>query len=223
MLRLLVLVLLLANGLYFAWAQGLLRGYGYGPVEQREGYRLEQQVNPDKLRVLSDAEGRRVQAEASAPAPAAASGAQCLEAGPFTDTQAVVLRQAAQVALPEGSWQMDTFTQPARWIVYMGKYPDPQALARKRAELVALRVRFEPLANAELEPGLSLGGFTSEAQATRELANLARKGINTAHVVQERPAMQGFQFRIKATDEAVRKRLDELRNALAGKALRGCA
>jgi hypothetical protein len=105
-----------------------------------------------------------VQATASTPAQAASNGVQCLEAGLFTDSQAVVLRQAAQTALPEGSWQMDALTQPARWIVYMGKYADPQALARKRTELVALRVRFEPLANPELEPGLSLGGFTQGHQ-----------------------------------------------------------
>ena len=31
MLRLLALALLLANGIYFAWGQGLLLGYGFGP------------------------------------------------------------------------------------------------------------------------------------------------------------------------------------------------
>ena len=103
------------------------------------------------------------------------------------------------------------------WIIYMGKYADAQALARKRAELVSLRIRFEPLANPSLEPGLSLGGFGSEAQATRELANLSRKGVNTAHVVQERAEVRAFQFRIKAADDAIKKRLGEIRGALAGK------
>ena len=43
MLRLAVVLLLLANGLYFAWSQGLLQDYGLAPAQQSEPQRLSQQ------------------------------------------------------------------------------------------------------------------------------------------------------------------------------------
>jgi hypothetical protein len=44
MLRLLVLALLLANGVYFAWGNSLLLPYGFGPTQQGEPQRLSQQI-----------------------------------------------------------------------------------------------------------------------------------------------------------------------------------
>jgi len=214
-LRVLVLVLMLANGGFYAWSHGWLRGYGLGPAEQREGFRLEQQVRPEAVQILSEAELRQLQARASAQG-------ECLQAGVFTDLQAAALRQAALAALPEGSWEMTATTEPARWIVYMGKYPDAQALARKRTELAALQLRFEPLGNPELEYGLSLGGFDTEAQAQDHLITLAQRGVRTATVVQERPEVRGFRFRLPAADTGLKERAESLRGLMAGKALRGC-
>ena len=51
MLRLIALVMMLANAGYFAWSQGHLRALGWGPVEQREPERLAQQLAADKLRL----------------------------------------------------------------------------------------------------------------------------------------------------------------------------
>lgn len=74
MLRLLVLLLVLANAGYFAWSQGLLTEYGYAPVEQTEPQRLNQQIRPEALRLLSpEAAQEANRPEAVAPA-AAASG-----------------------------------------------------------------------------------------------------------------------------------------------------
>lgn len=53
MLRALVLVLLLANLVFYAWAQGWLRGIVTAdPLGAREPYRLQEQVRPDLIRVL---------------------------------------------------------------------------------------------------------------------------------------------------------------------------
>lgn len=53
MLRLLVLLLLLANLLFFAWAQGWLRGIvTVDPLGAREPHRLREQVRPDLIQVL---------------------------------------------------------------------------------------------------------------------------------------------------------------------------
>jgi BirA family biotin operon repressor/biotin-[acetyl-CoA-carboxylase] ligase len=62
MLRLIVLLLLLANGLYFAWSHGLLQAYGLAPVQQAEPQRLSQQLHPERVRLLGADEVRRLDA-----------------------------------------------------------------------------------------------------------------------------------------------------------------
>jgi hypothetical protein len=52
MLRALVVGLVLANGAFFLWSQGHLRGWGLAPVEQREPERLQQQIAPETIRLL---------------------------------------------------------------------------------------------------------------------------------------------------------------------------
>jgi len=95
-------------------------------------------------------------------------------------------------------------------------------MAKKRAELAALDLRLEPLANPALAPGLSLGGFSTEARANAELAALVKRGVRTAQVVQERAQSRASLFRIPLADDAVRVRLEEIRPTLDGKPLRPC-
>lgn len=214
MLRLLVLLLLLANGAYFAWAQGYLQPWGMGPLQQSEPQRLEQQIRPEAVRVLSREETRRI--DATAP-----RAPECLQSALIEDAQAEPVRQAL-AAWPSGSWSLDSAAEPGRWIVYMGKYANAEQVERKKAELRQLGVSFEAVSNAQLEPGLSLGGATTQADANQQMARLAARGVRTARVVQERPEATGVRLTLPAIDEGQRARLDDLRTALAGKPLRPC-
>ena len=218
MLRLFALLLILLNGTYYAWSREWLRPYGLAPALQSEPFRLMQQIRPELVRILSADEARRVEVAAQT----LAKAGDCLQAGLFDETQTAALRQTAQSILPSGSWLLDVALEPARWIVYMGKYPDVQTLGKKRAELSALNLRVEPLTNPALELGLSLGGFETEARANDSLAALGKQGVHTAHVVQERPEVRGTLFRIPVLDDASSARLDDLKTALAGKPLRVC-
>jgi hypothetical protein len=215
MLRLIVLVLLLANAGYFAWSQGLLAGVGLAPVQQSEPQRALQQIKPEAIRVLASDEARRIEA-APLPRPP-----ECLQAGLFNASEAAVLRQALD-AWPGGSWAIEPATEPARWIVYMGKFADANSLEKKKSELRTLNVSFEPLANASLEPGISLGGYPTEAAAKQQQQALAQKGVHTAKVVQERPEAKGELLKLPAVDDALRARVDDLKSALVGKPLKAC-
>jgi hypothetical protein len=216
MLRLIVLLLLLANGTYFAWSQGLLLSWGFGPAQQSEPQRLEQQVRPEALRLVGRDEAGRIENSAATAGPP-----ECLQAGPIDDGSAQTLRQVLQL-WPDGSWSLEPVAEPARWIIYMGKYPRLENLNRKKAELRQLGVSFEAVTNPALEFGLSLGGFSSQAAATQQLERLAETGVQTAKVVQERPEVRGQRLTLRAMDEALRMRLDELRPALGTAALRSC-
>ena len=223
MLRLLVLTLLLANGLFFAWSQGLLKPYGWAPSPQGEPQRLAQQFHPEQMRLLRSGE-RRPDAQAAATAQPSSQPTECLRAGLFDERQADVLRQALTPALPTGAWVLERGTDPGRWIVYMGKYPDNETMNKKLAELRSrgLDIRFEPLLNPALAPGLSLGGFPAEAAANEALAQFAARGVRTARVVQERAAVSGQWVRLPAADTALKQRLESVRAALAGKPLQPC-
>ena len=226
MLRLLVLALLLANAAYFAWSQGMLRGYGLAPAALSEPQRIARQLRPEGLRILRPDEARRMDAAPAvaqtAASPVSASPPECLQAGLFDDTRTLALRTQLQAALPANSWRLETVVEPARWIVYMGKYPTADALAKKRAELASLNLKFDALAEPALEFGLSLGGFQTQAAANAALANLKRRGVRTARVVQERAEVRGTLLKLAAVDDLVKARLDDIKAALADKPLRPC-
>jgi hypothetical protein len=215
MLRLIVLVLALANAAYFAWSQGLLASWGIAPAQQSEPQRLEQQIKPQALRVLPVDEARRVELAA------AVKSAECLQAGPLEEAQLPAVKQVLD-AWPVNAWTLEPAVEPPRWIVYMGKYLTVDNVNRKKSELRQMGISFEPLSNPALEPGLSLGGFASQQEATAQMEVLAQRGVRTAKVVQERPEVRGQLLKLPAVDDLVRARLDDLKPALAGKPLRAC-
>ena len=216
MLRLLVLFLLLANGVYYAWAEGALLDWGFGPTQQSEPHRLRQQIRPEAVRVLRPDEARRLESAAAVTRPS-----ECLQAGPIDDAGAEPLRQVLS-SWPSGAWTLEPMTESPRWIVYMGKYPNIENVNQKKSQLRQIGVTFETLSNTELEPGLSLGSFPSEDAANQHLERLAVRGVRTARVLQERAEIKGQRLTFPAMDDALRSRLDELRAALNGKPLRPC-
>lgn len=264
MLRVFVLLLLLANGTYFAWTQGWLQAMGSAPQVQAEPERLQQQIRPELLRVRPAAEAvptappappptSTTSSASAAPAPAslavsntgpapvqlappiepaspgpapatpvAANSApgECLQAGVFDADEAAALRRAA-AALPSGSWLLDSTPLPARWMVYMGRLADEDAVAKKRTELRALGVPYDR-PGAALEPGLSLGRFSSEERAQRGLANVSSQGVRSARVVVERRETPGFTLRLPNADAQLRRQVQALGAALAGNTLRPC-
>ncbi len=219
MLRFFVLLLLLLNGLYYAWAHEWLRGYGFGPTQTAEPQRLSQQIRPEAIRILSAKES----ADETVTAQTHAKSTECLQAGLFDERQATALRLALKASLPEGAWALTLETNPARWIVYMGKYPNMEALVKKRKELMALRLNIEPLGNSSLEPGISLGGFETQAAADAALASLSQRGVKTAHVVLEHELVTGSRLKLPAVDDALRARLSTLKPELINKPLQTCS
>ena len=238
MLRLAVIALLLANAGYYAYTQGWLRSAGLVTPEQAEPQRLQQQIRPETLKVLraqgatnnptpppAPAAAPAADTAASAPVPTAAAPAdagECLQAGVFDDKQAAALRTAA-AALPPGSWSLESTPITGRWMIYMGRFDDQDTLDKKRAELRARKVDFDR-AGGTLEPGLSLGRFSTEEAAQRGLTALNAQGVRTARVIQERQAATGFILKLPAMTDAQRQQwLATLRPAMAGKTLGSCS
>lgn len=247
MLRLFVFILLLANGAYFAWSHDMLGSWGIGIAPQNEPQRLEQQIEPQRIQILKSADATAPSGNAATtnnPSPATpsatpsalspATGAapalsadvktasMCLQAGVFNDQQSTALKQALATNLPAGSWRLDPSTRQARWIVYMGKYPDNRTRDLKKTQLVKINVPFEPLAEAALEPGISLGSHNNQEAANQALSQLFKQGVRTARVLQEQPGQTGFQLVLPAVDAALRAKLTAMQAQFAGKPLLAC-
>jgi cell division protein FtsN len=245
-------ILVLANAGYFAWTQGYLDGLGLAPLEQREPRRLQEQVNPEQVRLLN---GPRAQAEQGASAPAAAAPIapapaapvavlptpaappvptpaplpegdgprSCWQAGGFTESQTELLRaELALLGLPPTRWQLNEVRSAGRWIVYMGRYDNEAQLERKKAELRGIGVSFREVSANGLAPGLALGTYSSEAAAQQALQQAERGSVRTAKVVQERAEAVSFTLRLPAITATQRAAVDGLGDAMAGKVLRAC-
>ena len=270
MIRFAIVLLLLANAGYYAFSQGMLRSLGWAPDNPSEPERVQQQVKPEALRILSAQEAkeakdtqplqaRNASAEAASvpePAPAAEQPAEtpakaatepdtvaakpadkpqdkpadkpekpekkeCLVASSFDAKQVDALRlQLAK--LPEGSWRLDASTSAGRWMVYVGKFSSQEALDTRRDELRALDVSTDRARVASLEPGISLGRFSSEEAAERHLAAISKKGVGGAKVVVERPETVSYSLRLPKLDAATKKRVQSW-HVMDGKDLRSCS
>ena len=267
MLRLLVLVLLLVNGLLLAAHWGLFGASG-GADAQREPQRLQRQVRPDAVQILpaqtasaalaAPAASGSTATSAPAPASAAASSSPaatpaavlasaapaavlasktaataaanpspaasakaavnsaapaCLQAGPFVVAEAEAAQRALQAAnVPAGSWQALISDGGGAYMVYMGRYTDPDLLQRKRNELARRKVAADDLTDTPaLQPGLNLGRFETREAADAALARFAKRGVRTARVLTLQQAQPQTVLRLPAADAAVRSRLAGLR------------
>ena len=222
MLRILAIVLLGGNALLLAAQFGLfdrLTGADSGPAPQREPARLQRQVDPQALHILSPqaASAALIAATASAATTAAhaATAASniraqaCLEAGPFSTAEAeVAARTLRDAGLSPASWQALTNEDSGAFMVYMGRYADRETLQRKHDELKRLKIEAEELrGKPELQPGLNLGRFDQRAAADAALANMAHRGVRSARVLTLRQAQSQTVLRLAAIDAATQARL----------------
>lgn len=209
MLRWMVLLLALCNLGFLAWGQGWLLPYGLGPQTQREPERLAQQIRPEAINLLDEAQ---LQALLAAERPVVAPA--CLQSGWLETAQADRVRAVMTNGWPEGSWLLDSQDRQARWILYMGRYANVAELAKKREQLTRLNVRSEALRSEALAPGLSLGNFATQAQADAALQKLGARGVRTARVLQAQPAGVQYRLRLPAVDAALQQRLVTVQSQL---------
>lgn len=247
MLRLLLVALLLANGLYFAGAQGYLSAWGWPGPEPREPERLQAQIRPEVMRLLPNPAPPSAPTPSPAPAeppspaspepPAAASAltteaassaaqpeaTTCWQAEGWSPRQANALRRAiAPLTLPEGSWQLDDVRSNGQWLLYMGRYSNEAQLARKKDELRALNVVFSDTALPGMSPGLVLSSHATEAAAQQALQALVGLGVRTARVLQDRSGSTTLTLRLPAVSVAQRDAVAQAVAPLADKAWQPC-
>ena len=175
MLRAVLVVLLLANALFFGWARGWLAPALPPPHSgESEPQRLAAQLNPERVLVLP------AKAASAAISAARAAAIACLEAGPLGEADLAAAETAlAGLRLPEGSWQRDAEPLPPLWWVYAARSADAAVMRARSAELTRLQIAFEPVeAPADQAGGLLLSRHATRAEAEAALAAATSSAAN---------------------------------------------
>ncbi|WP_422018560.1 hypothetical protein [Roseateles sp.] len=171
-MRVLVIVLLAVNGLFFAWSRGWLDTATGLPVDGgREPQRLAAQQHPERIQPLA------------ASAVAALSQRSCLELGPL-DGDAALAAALAALRATGAEPQVRSSELPGVWGVATIKLADPDFRARKEATYRQLKLAFEPLEGLPAEqPAFVLSRHPSQAEAAAALAALDRRGLKGLRVL----------------------------------------
>ena len=222
MLRLLLLVLVVANLGFYSWTQGWLDSVvGVRATGDREPERLARQLRPEAVVILPPESAAASSAAATTAAPA------CLEAGPFNPTELVAAITSLKQLLPtaaEGGWAEVKTDTPGSWIVYMGKFADAEGLLKKEQELKRLKLDFEIVRSPPaLERGLSLGRFDQRAAADKALERFTQQGVRTARVVELSPPGSASMLRAARAEPELASQLTALKAASLGKGFAACA
>ena len=175
-MRVVVLVLLAVNALFFVWSRGWLDAVTGLPAEGgREPQRVAAQQHPERIQPLA------------ASAVAALAQRSCLELGPVEGDAALAAAQAALKTLGAEA-QVRSSEQPGVWVVATIKLADPEFRARKEATYKQLRLNYEPLEGLPAEqPAFVLGRHATQAEAAAEAAALDKRGLKGLRVLALKP------------------------------------
>jgi hypothetical protein len=209
-MRTLVFLLLLANLTLFGYIW-LDRVSGSG-----EAVRLSQQVQPEKIKVLTPQ-----QVAALGPAKVASLADVCVEWGPMSDAD----RLRAQSRLePLDLGKLVTQRKVeviANYWVFIPPLANKAAVDKRVAELKAQGVR--DILPVELGPqrlGISLGVFRTEEAAQARLAALQAQGVKTAKVEPRAQSVQQTVLVVRDPPAQAMARLKDMQGDFQGTEIR---
>jgi len=210
-MRVLVLVLLAVNALFFAWSRGWLDTVTGLPAEgAREPQRLAAQQHPERIQPLA------------ASAVAALAQRSCLELGPLEGDAALAAAQAA-LKTAGAEAQVHSSELPGVWAVATIRLADPEFRARKEATYKQMRLPFEPLEGLPAEqPAFVLSRHASPAEATAAAAALDRRGLKGLRILALKAPVHRHSLVIAQADGLLVARLKASKDAALGAGFKAC-
>jgi len=215
MMRVVVIVLLVLNALFFVWSRGWLDTVTGLPAEGgREPQRVAAQQHPELIQPLA------------ASAIAAMAQKSCLELGPLEGDAALAAAQAALKAAGASATdvQVQSGEQPGVWVVATIKLADPEFRARKEATYKQLRLHYEPLEGLPAEqPAFVLSRHATQAEAAAEIAALDRRGLKGLRVLALQAASARYTLVIPQADGLLAGRLKASKDAALAAGFKACS
>lgn len=218
-MRILFLLLLLANVVFFAWSR-----YVSPPEAGADPAPLARQIEPEKMKVVAPGE-LPPPAPISARAAPAVAGAKCIEWGSFTVADAPRAEKALEpLALGARVGQRKT-EEMAGWWVFIPPQPNgrPGAI-RKATELKSLGVTdyFIVQDDGAHRWAVSLGVFRTEEAARARLAVLRNQGVRSAQVGARETTVPKVWLQVKGVDAPLEAKLRDVAREIEGSELRSC-
>jgi hypothetical protein len=214
-IRLFFFLLVFANLLFFAWAQG----YFGAPDDGHEPQRLAQQLNTEKLRIV-----REEQVPASALALASVvkkEAAACRVVTGLSAADAEALKAAMEAA--GGEAKISPLAETTLHLVVITDLANKAAADKKTAELTRFGIKDQTA--VALEGGrheIILGRFDTNAAAIAFLQGLTKRGIKSARVdSRAQPALKA-QVEARAPASMLLQQLPKLIAPYADAAIGDC-
>jgi hypothetical protein len=221
--RIVFFLLLLANLGFFAWA---FLGTGRASDEPQL---LEQQLNPQDIRLLAPEQVAKIAAERAKlaverPKPLKTPVLACLELGAFNPVDAPRVQQALEPLALGARLSQRRADEVASYWVYIPPLRSRQSANLKAAELKKLGVDdfFIVQEDPKFRLAVSLGVFKTEEAANLRLADLRKKGVRTARVGPKETSVQKVYFAIREVPDALVAKLNDLRQGYPGTELKDC-
>jgi len=224
-MRLLFLLLVLANVGFYAWAR-----YFAEPTWTSDPSPLARQIDPGKLRIVAAAELARGAARKPKAVPepdkvtVPPAILACVQWGSFTVPDAARAEKVLEPLDLGARLSRQQVEESADWWVYMPPQGSRRGAQRKAQELRDLGIRDFFILQ---EPGpyrwaLSLGVFGTREAASDHLTALRGRGVRTARVGQRELKVTKFWLQIERLDAVLNARLREIARAFPGSELRDC-
>lgn len=224
-MRVFFFLFLLANLAFFAWTY-----LGSGRPSD-ESQLVEQQVNPQEIRLLSGEQVAKLAAERAKQVserprpPSKPPVAACLELGGFSPGDVPQVQKALEPLGLGARLTQRRANEVASYWVFIPPLRSRQSANLKAAELKKLGVDdfFVVQEDSRLRFAVSLGVFKTEDAANSRLAELQKKGVRTARVAPRETSVQKVYFSIREVPDALAAKLNDLRQGFAGTELKECS
>ncbi|MGZ8273443.1 MAG: SPOR domain-containing protein [Burkholderiaceae bacterium] len=223
-MKLAFLLLVLVNVMLFAWQQGAFGRYGDGG---REPERVARQVEPERIRVLTEKEVQtlRDRAKQSSGVPDLNVAQVCVEFGDFSAGEATRAEKALAVLAPPVRWSAGPIEAPGWYMVYLPPFKTLGDAERRADELRKLGIKDMLVMNesSAMKFAISLGSFRDPNAAKAHLAALEKTGIKGVRIADRPSTVTLTRFQLRDLDAAAAQQLATLRGEFPLQAVRTCS
>lgn len=222
-MKLAFLLLVLANLLLFAWQQG---AFGRLAEAGREPERVARQIEPERFRVLTEADVRELRERATqGSAPLDLEIAQaCVEFGDFPAADAARFEKLLATLSSGVKIETRPVEAPGWYMVYLPPHKSWAEAERRAEELRKLGVKdlMVMSENAPLKFAISLGSFRDPEAAKSHLAALEKLGVKGVRMSDRSSTVVLKRFQLRELDAAASRQLATLRSEFPAQTLRPC-
>jgi len=212
-MRLLVLILLLVNVAFYAWAR-------YVPESSSaEAQLMAQQINPESIRLLSAPQ------LAAARKPEVPKTVSCIEWSGFSREDVARAQEAVLPLSPGMQITERKLEEITGWWVFMPPQASRQGAVQKVDELkrIGIDEYFIVQEDPKFRFAISLGIFRTEEAAQKKLEQLQGRGVRTARVGPRATPVNRFSLQLREVLEGAQPKVVELVKEFAGTSIGDCA